>query len=79
MKELQIVDNAIEGATKEGCITQTEYDAWQTLKAAVLAQQSTNSAIMKLLNDMRLLLLDVDTPTREQRADIIHRIAQLSQ
>lgn len=48
-------------------------------KSAVLAQQTTNvRAIMKLLNDVRLLLLDVDTPTREQRSDIVHRIAQLS-
>lgn len=34
--------------------------------------------ILNLLNDMRLLLLDVDTPTNEQRKDIIYRIAQIT-
>jgi hypothetical protein len=61
--------------------------AWQTLKSAVLAAQptnnavekftSTNSRVMQLLCDVKTLLLDVDTPTREQRSNIVHRIAQL--
>lgn len=48
-------------------------------KQGEAVQTSHNSTIMKLLNDVRLLLLDVDTPTREQRSNIVHRIAQLSQ
>jgi len=32
----------------------------------------------KLLCDIKTLLLDVDTPTREQRSDIVHRIASVS-
>jgi hypothetical protein len=38
---------------------------------------SNNSRVMQLLCDIKTLLLDVDTPTREQRSDIVHRIAQL--
>ena len=45
MQEFQIVDKAIEEALKEGCITQTEYDVWQTwktLKSTALTQQTIN-------------------------------------
>ena len=41
-------------------------------------QQATNSDLMKLLCDIKTLLLDVDTPTRKQRSDIVHRIANVS-
>ena len=40
--------------------------------------QATNSDLMKLLCDIKTLLLDVDTPTRKQRSDIVHRIANVS-
>lgn len=36
--------------------------------------QADNSASPKLLVDIKELLLNNDTPPREQRADIIHRI-----
>ena len=39
---------------------------------------STNSDLMKLLCDIKTLLLDVDTPTRKQRSDIVHRIANVN-
>jgi hypothetical protein len=38
---------------------------------------TNNSDLTKLLCDIKTLLLDVDTPTREQRSDIVHRIAGL--
>jgi len=38
---------------------------------------SNKDEIMKLLCDIKTLLLDVDTPTREQRSDIVHRIAAI--
>jgi hypothetical protein len=50
------------------------YEAMQTLKAVVLAQQSTNSAMVQLLCDVKGLLLNNDTPSREARAEIIGAI-----
>ena len=67
--------------TCKKCGSKTDILAeWHCVKCASeenCTQPSTNSTIMKLLNDVRLLLLDVDTPTREQRSDIVHRIARI--
>ena len=43
MKEVELVDRAMERACYEGAVLQEESDAWQKLKAE-LAQQPTNSA-----------------------------------
>jgi hypothetical protein len=69
--------NNLEGLICK-CGNAIEQVSWQTLKAAVLAQQITNDDVNKLLCDIKTLLLDVDTPTREQRSDIIHRIANVN-
>ena len=47
MKNVKLVDKAMERACHEGVIHQGEYDAWQTVKAE-LAQQTNNKAIAKL-------------------------------
>lgn len=52
--------------------------ATKKIEQTILLSKEHINSIMNLLNDVRLLLLDVDTPTREQRSDIVHRIAQLA-
>lgn len=45
MKEVTLIDRAIERATKEGCIDQEEYEAWKNLKAELARiSHSTGSA-----------------------------------
>jgi hypothetical protein len=41
--------------------------------------QIKSAPILELLCDIKTLLLDVDTPTREQRSDIVHRIAAVGE
>ena len=53
---------------------QSGREAWQTLKTAALAQQANNSAMVQLLCDVKGLLLNHDTPSREARADVIRAI-----
>jgi hypothetical protein len=48
-----------------------------TGKNVSLPEPTPGVDVKRLLNDMRLLLLDVDTPTREQRKDIVERINQV--
>ena len=75
-----VVGYIIVGCEQFGdTITKLKLESAQPQEERNCQPTPTNSAIMKLLIDVRLLLLDVDTPTREQRSDIVHRIAQLSQ
>lgn len=53
--------------------------AYYIRKRKTAEDASFSSDLRNLLNDVRLMLLDVDTPTREQRSDIVHRISKISE
>lgn len=62
---------------KEACKRIEELINPQNSEGSGTQPTASNSDLMKLLCDIKTLLLDVDIPTREQRSDIVHRIAQL--
>jgi hypothetical protein len=75
--EINQFQNHIDHTYPVGHWVQVE---WQRIKndIAEALKPSHNSDLIKLLCDIKTLLLDVDTPTREQRSDIVHRIANVS-